>query len=237
MPDLIAGGARLLAYELSDYIKDMGTPDRLARVEQDLAAGRLAGGGAGGLPAVFLDRDGTLNELAGFLAHHEQLKLLPGAGEALRHLRQAGFRLVVVTNQPVIARGEASEADLAAIHAKLEWELGKDRAFLDGIYHCPHHPDGGFPGERSELKITCECRKPGGAMVDQAARDHGIDLARSWMIGDSTADIEMARRMGLRSVLVRTGEGGRDGKYQAVPDLVADSIAEAAEMIIAAGTP
>ena len=237
MPGLIAGGARVMSYESSEYIKDMGTPDRLGRVEQDLAAGRLAGGNASGFPAVFLDRDGTLNEEVGFLARHEQLALLPGAGDALRRLRQAGYRLVVITNQPVIARGEASEDDVAAIHRKLEWELGKARAFVDGIYLCPHHPDAGFPGERGELKGPCDCRKPGGALVDRACRDHGIDLARSWMIGDRTADIEMARRKGLRSVLVRTGEGGRDGKYQAAPDHVAADIGAAAEHIIAVGAP
>src|SRR5262249_58639565 len=111
-------------------------------------------------PAIFLDRDGTLIVENGYLRTANELQLLPGVAPALRSLRQAGYRLVVLTNQPVIARGEASEADVAATHRRLEWELGKEGAYLDGIYLCPHHPDRGFPGERSELKIPCQCRKP-----------------------------------------------------------------------------
>lgn len=238
IPGLLAAGARVLAYNSSEYIKDMGTPERLARVEKDMAAGRLdMGAQAAASPAVFLDRDGTLNHEVGFLASHEQFELIPGAGQALRALRQNGYRLIVVTNQPVIARGEASEADVAHVHRKLEWELGKQGAFVDGIYLCPHHPDSGFPGERAEMKGPCDCRKPGTAMVDQAASEHRLDLSRSWMIGDRTADIELARRKGLRSVLVQTGSAGQDDNYDTKPDHVATDIAAAAELIIAQGAP
>ena len=237
IPGLLAAKARVLAYSSSEYIKDMGTPERLAGVEKDMAAGRLAMGVQAASPAVFLDRDGTLNYEVGFLAHHEQFELIPGAGAALRSLRQHGYRLIVVTNQPVIARGEASEADVAAIHRKLEWELGKQGAFVDDIYLCPHHPDAGFPGERAELKGPCLCRKPGTALVDQAEAEHRLDLTRSWMIGDRTADIELARRKGLRSVLVQTGSAGQDQCYDAAPDFVAADIAAAAELILATGAP
>ena len=112
-------------------------------------------------------------------------------------LRQEGYRLIVLTNQSVIARGEACEADVASIHRRLEWELGKEGAYLDGIYLCPHHPHGGFPGERIDLKMKCECRKPATGLFERACAELRIDRARSWMIGDQTRDIEMARRSGV----------------------------------------
>jgi histidinol-phosphate phosphatase family protein len=235
--DILAGlvdrKARVLAYRSAEYIKDMGAPARLARVEADWRAGKIRLTGAGApRAAVFLDRDGTLNEERGFLARAADLHLIEGAGAALRELREAGFLLIVVTNQPVIARGEATEAEVADIHRKLEWELGKLGAFVDAVYLCPHHPDGGFPGERAELKTACDCRKPATGLIDQACRDFAIDHAASWIVGDSTRDVELARRAGVRSVLVATGNGGKDGRYEVRPDYVAADIAAAAELIV-----
>ena len=233
MAGLLARGGCVLAYRSNDYIKDMGTPARLGAVESDWRAGKLDLTKANAdVPAVFLDRDGTLNLENGFLRSVEDFELVAGAGAALRTLRQAGFRLVVLTNQPVIARGEASEADVAAIHRRLEWELGLAGAYLDAIYVCPHHPDRGFAGERSELKITCDCRKPATGLLRRACEDLHIDVAHSWMIGDQSRDIEMARRAGLRSVLVRTGLAGNDGKFAVEPDHVACDISTAAEYIV-----
>lgn len=233
IPSLVRRGARVLGYVTEDYIKDMGTPDRLARVERDLAAGKISLDYAKApRPTVFLDRDGTLNVDRNFLASPEGLDLLPGAGAALKALRQAGYHLVVLTNQPVIARGEASFDDVAAIHRKLGWELGKERAFLDGVYFCPHHPDGGFEGERPELKIACDCRKPATGLFQQACQDAAVDVAASWMVGDQTRDIEMARRAGLRSILLRTGAAGGDKAFEVFPDFTVDDIAAAAELII-----
>jgi D,D-heptose 1,7-bisphosphate phosphatase len=233
MPGLIASGAKVLAYRSAEYIKDMGTPERLARVEADLKSGKLDFANSDKpRAAVFLDRDGTLNVEKGFLASQDGLELLPGVGAALKALRQAGYSLVVVTNQPVIARGDASEDDVAAIHRRLEWELGKEGAYLDAVYLCPHHPDKGFAGERVELKIACDCRKPGTAMVEQACRELTLNKSASWMIGDQTRDIEMAHRAGLRSILVRTGTAGRDGNFAAKPDFTADDLLTAAHMIL-----
>jgi D,D-heptose 1,7-bisphosphate phosphatase len=225
----------VLAYRSSEYIKDMGTPERLQKVEADWQAGRISlAAPPGGRPAVFLDRDGTLNIDKGVRSPAD-VELFPGVGGALRTLREAGYRLVVLTNQPVIARGEVDEAQLALIHRRLQWELGKEGAFLDAIYVCPHHPEGGHPGERGELKLECDCRKPATGLCERACTELGLDKRRSWMVGDQTRDIEMARRAGLRSVLVRTGVGGSDGKFTATPDFVADNLAAAAEIILRHG--
>jgi D,D-heptose 1,7-bisphosphate phosphatase len=232
---LIASGGRVFAYRSHGYLKDMGTPTRLQQVESDYCSGLIHSKGADvRRPAIFLDRDGTLNVERGHLRRPEQLELLPGVGAALRSLRQAGFRLVVITNQSVVARGEASDADLAAIHCRLEWELGKSGAFVDAIYVCRHHPDRGFPGERVDLKFVCDCRKPATGLVERATRELQIDIASSWMIGDQTRDIETAHRAGLRSVLVQTGAAGGDGRFTATPDLVVPDLGTAAATILAA---
>jgi D,D-heptose 1,7-bisphosphate phosphatase len=234
MQGLLARGAKVLAYRSTEYAKDMGTPERLDKVEADWKAGRIAFQSADSLsPAVFLDRDGTLNEERGFLASPDELELIPGVCPALKALRNAGYRLVVLTNQPVLARGEVSDEKLAAIHRRLEWELGKEGAYLDGIYYCPHHPDAGFPGERVELKIECNCRKPNTGMVESACRELYLDPARSWMIGDRSMDIEMSRRAALMSVLVGTGAGGKDGKFDTVADYRVATLTEAAAVILA----
>lgn len=233
MLGLVAKGARVLAYRSSEYLKDIGTPARLQRADADWHAGKISLEASNRCrPTVFLDRDGTLNVEKGYLRTPEELELLPGVGLALRTLRQAGFRLIVLTNQPVIARGEATEAEVAAIHRRLEWELGKEGAYLDAIYVCPHHPDRGFPRERTELKTRCKCRKPGTGLFEQACRDLRIDVANSWMVGDQTRDIEMARRAGLLSVLVKTGGAGRDGQFTAAADHIVDDLAAAAGVIL-----
>jgi len=234
---LVARGDRVMAWRTADYIKDMGSLERLQSVERDWTAGRIRLPADGARrAAVFLDRDGTLNVERSYIRRSDEFELIGGVGPALRRLREAGFLLVVVTNQAVIARGEASEADVALIHRHLEWELGKQGAYLDAVYLCPHHPDAGFPGERRELKIACDCRKPATGLVERAYRDLNIDPAASWMIGDHTRDIEMARRAGLRSILVRTGHAGNDGAYDVRPDHIAADLAAAAE-IIAASVP
>jgi D,D-heptose 1,7-bisphosphate phosphatase len=231
---LMARGGRVFAYKSTEYARDMGTPTRLQQVDADWRAGKIDLMRPGrARPAVFLDRDGTLNIERGGVRRPEELELFPGVAEALIALRHAGFSLVVLTNQPVIARGETSERDLAAVHRRLEWELGKAGAYLDGIYVCPHHPDAGFPGERAELKIRCDCRKPSTGLLERACRDLSIDISKSWMIGDQTRDIELARRAGLRSVLLQTGAAGRDGRFQCAADHVAPDLRRAADYVLA----
>jgi len=231
-PRMLTEGVHLNGYRSPEYIKDAGTPARLDSVEADIRSGVVARGTlAVKRPAVFLDRDGTINEDTPFISRPEQLKLLPGAAKAVRMMREDGYRIVVVTNQPTIARGDCSVADLLRIHDHMEMELSREGAFLDGIYYCPHHPDKGFKGERVELKMKCECRKPGDGMIRQAARELNLDLKASWMIGDRTGDIQAAHKCGVRSILLRTGMGGRDGRYAVTPDATFDDLLSAARFI------
>lgn len=234
-PAMLAEGARLHGHVSFEYIKDIGTPARLDKAERHLASGLVARARRSSQQrAVFVDRDGTLNALNGHVARAEDLQLLPGAGAAVKRLNDAEYRVVLVTNQPVLARGEADVPALARIHARLESELGEAGAYLDAIHFCPHHPHKGYPGEVPELKRDCDCRKPAPGMVKAAVAAMNIDLAQSWLVGDSTADIALANAVGLRSILVHTGEAGRDGKYVATPDYVVPSIAEAAALIVGA---
>ena len=139
--------------------------------------------------AIFLDRDGTINKYVGFLTKSEDFELIPGVAEAIKMINKSGYLAIVVTNQPVIARGECTWEELRTIHDKMETELGKAAAFVDAIYVCPHHPDKGFEGERPEYKCDCDCRKPKAGMLLQASVDFNIDLSQSHMIGDSENDI------------------------------------------------
>ncbi|SFJ05371.1 HAD-IIIA family hydrolase [Methylobacterium brachiatum] len=232
-PALLERGAFLQGFNSFEYIKDLGTPKRLDTVYAHLRSGVVARASLRTPQAcVFVDRDGTLNALRDYVRRPEDLVLLPGAVEAVRRFNEAEQRIAVVTNQPVIARGECSPEGLRAIHAKLDMALGEAGAFIDRLYVCPHHPDAGFPGEVRALKVACACRKPQPGLILQAARDLNADLARSWMIGDSTSDLGAARNAGVRSILVLTGEGGRDGKYRVRPDFTVPDIAAAATFIL-----
>ncbi len=230
-PLMLSEGHSLAAYRSTEYIKDAGTPERLDKVETDWLSGRVAQG-RGLRPAVLLDRDGTLTAGAGLITSLDQLELLPGAAEAVRAVNRAGYLAVLVTNQPVIARGDLSLAGLREIHNKLETLLGREGAYLDRIYYCPHHPHSGYPGERAELKIDCACRKPKPGMIHQAAAELGIDLAQSWMVGDSTMDILTAHNAGIRSAVVATGNGGGDGRYPAEPTFRASGVDAAIARIL-----
>jgi histidinol-phosphate phosphatase family protein len=237
-PRMLADGARLNGYRSFEYIKDVGTPARVDKAERDLLSGAVARARRDRpQTAVFLDRDGVLNELRGYIRTPEDLELIRGAAEAVRALNRQGLRTVVVTNQPVLARGECTLSELRRIHAKLDVELGREGAYLDALFVCPHHPHSGFAGEVPALKIDCECRKPEIGLILKAAAELNIDLRQSWMIGDSTSDLLAARRSGLRSILVRTGEGGRDGRCPAEPDFTADDLRAAVELILRQAPP
>lgn len=232
-PRMLAAGRKLRGYNSPEYIKDCGTPKRLDKVCADYLSGRIERANLT-YPqrAVFLDRDGTLNLDTAFISRPEDFTLIPGAADAVRRLNQSEYRAVVVTNQPVVARGDCTAETLRAIHDKMETLLGLDGAYLDRIYYCPHHPDKGFAGEVAALKIKCDCRKPAIGMITRAQKDLNIDLAQSWFIGDTTTDMETGKRAGLKTILVETGSAGRDGKFDAKPDFTAPSVAEAVAIIL-----
>lgn len=199
---LIPSG-RVYAYDSPEYVKDMGTPERYRQVEQDLLRGRVRARNLDRKQkCIFLDRDGTLNVYKGFLTDIEELELVPGAAEAVKCINSSEYLAIVITNQPVIARGECSLKELEEIHNKLETLLGKEGAYIDALYYCPHHPDKGFTGERPEYKIDCDCRKPKPGMLLKAAEDYNIDLSQSIMIGDGKNDMEAGKAAGCQTILV-----------------------------------
>lgn len=194
---------RVFCYDSPEYVKDMGTPERYTQVQNDFISGRVhARNLKHKQKAIFLDRDGTINKLVGFLRNIEDFELLPNVPEAIRRINSSGYLAIVVTNQPVIARGEVSVSELEEIHNKMETLLGNEGAYLDAIYYCPHHPHKGFDGEIAELKIDCECRKPKPGMLLRAANDFNIDLSHSWMIGDSENDILAGKSAGCKTGLI-----------------------------------
>lgn len=196
-PNIPSG--KIFAYDTPEYIKDMGTPDRYYEVEKDLKTGKVkARNLRNKQKAVFLDRDGTINKYVGFLTKPDQFELLPGVAEAIKMINKSGYLAIVVTNQPVIARGDCTWEELQQIHDKMETELGKEGAFVDAIYICPHHKDKGFEGERPEYKYDCNCRKPKPGLLLQAAKDFNIDLRRSVMIGDSENDVKAGKNAGCQ---------------------------------------
>ena len=207
-PSCLDKGMRFFGYPSAEYIKDMGTPERYAEVCADVRSGRVAALNRRNLrPAVFLDRDGVINVEKGFLSREEDMELIEGAADGIARINAAGWLAIVVTNQPVIARGECSWEELGRINARMETLLGQGHAFLNDIYICPHHPDKGFPGERPEYKIACDCRKPAPGMLLKAAKDWGIDLSRSIMIGDHDRDVFAGENAGvMASVKIPSNE-------------------------------
>jgi D,D-heptose 1,7-bisphosphate phosphatase len=202
----IASG-RVFAYPTPEYIKDMGTPDRFAQVSADIENGMVKRKNLSvKQKCVFLDRDGTINTLNGFINKPEDFVLIEGAAEAIKRINALGYLAIVITNQPVIARGETSLETLDLIHQKMETDLGKAGAYIDDLFFCPHHPDKGFAGERPEYKIDCECRKPKPGMILKAAQKYNIDLAQSFMVGDDKRDILAGSNAGCRPVLVSSDQ-------------------------------
>lgn len=203
----LAGTGKMFCYNSPEYVKDMGTPDRYYSVCEDFKAGRVKGKNlVNKQKAVFLDRDGTINKYIGFLRDIDDFELIDGVASAIKAINASGYLAIVVTNQPVIARGEVSFEELQEIHNKMETLLGEQGAYVDAIYYCPHHPHKGYEGERPELKIECDCRKPKPGMLLQAAKDFNIDLEHSWMIGDGENDIAAGKNAGCHTALIATDE-------------------------------
>jgi D-glycero-D-manno-heptose 1,7-bisphosphate phosphatase len=183
--------------------------------------------------AVFLDRDGTVNEEVGYLRDLADLRLIPGAGDAIRRLNNAGLKVVLVTNQSGVARGYFPESLVHEAHERLDQMLSKEGARIDAVYYCPHHPTAG----KSSYTIVCDCRKPGTGLIDRAAQDLGIDVKQSYVVGDKWSDVELGERTGAHTILVRTGfapddPGNIRPTHLSDPDFIAHTIAEAADWII-----
>lgn len=232
-PKIVQDGQMMWAYKTHEYIKDMWTLERLQQVENDILSWKVARlNMQNKQKAIFLDRDGVLNEEVDNLSHIDDLHILPWTAEGLKTINKSEYLALVVTNQPMIAKGFLKETELDEIHKKLESEIGKEWAYLDDIYYCPHHPDRWFEGEIPELKIDCDCRKPKTGMIDRAVQQYNIDITNSWIIGDSTTDIQTGKNAWLKTVAVRTGYAWDDGKYSVTPDFVFQNLNEAAKFIV-----
>jgi D-glycero-D-manno-heptose 1,7-bisphosphate phosphatase len=182
-------------------------------------------------PAVFLDRDGTIIEDVGFLTTLDAMSLLPGAADAIRLLNEAGYPVIVITNQSGVGRGLFDERHVEATHAALRDAVARDGGRIDAFYYCPHHPESG--DER--YRTVCACRKPAPGLLRQAAADLGLDLARSWMVGDWWRDVEAGAAAGARTILLRSGFEGRHGTVSTPavrPDAILNNLMEAADWIL-----
>jgi mannose-1-phosphate guanylyltransferase/phosphomannomutase len=232
-PDVVRKGGILRAYSTPEYIKDLGTPDRLKKIEKDISSGKVTRWNRNNSrPAIFIDRDGVINREVDNLRRTSDFEILPNVIDAIREINQSDFLAIVVTNQPGISKGFLTAQKLHEIHKLLETQLGEKRAFVNHIYYCPHHPEKGFEGEVEDLKMECNCRKPAIGMILQAVEEYNIDISRSYFIGDSTTDILTAKNSALTAILVRTGFGGQDLKYDVSPDHVADDLFDAVNWIL-----
>lgn len=216
---------KMFCYDSPEYVKDMGTPERYYSVSEDCISGKIRRRNLKNLQkAIFLDRDGTLNEYKGFLRNMDDFELLDGVPEALKKINESGYLAIVVTNQPVIARGEVTTEELNMIHNKMETLLGEKGAYVDSLYYCPHHPHKGYDGEVVELKIECNCRKPKPGMLFEAAKDFNIDLSQSWMIGDSENDILAGQAAGCKTALIGKEHFGQEQTVCSLQEFVDKNI-------------
>jgi histidinol-phosphate phosphatase family protein len=222
---------QLFGYNTPEYLKDMGTPDRLELVERHYLSGRIARFHLSNKrAAIFLDRDGCINEEVSFVTSPEELLLYPYSAEAIHRINKSEYLAILATNQSAIARNLIDDAGLRRIHNKMETELGRSHAFVDAIYYCPHHPHGGFPGENAALKIDCHCRKPKSGMLLDAAAAYHIDLHNSWMIGDTERDVLAGKGAGCRTIGLYSGMGLKGAHTS--PDYMMETLKHAVDFII-----
>lgn len=218
----LPSGIDIYAYTTHELLKDMGTPERLKKLEELISNDHKTDE----KPVIFLDRDGTLNRITRgeYITDESQVELLEGVAEALNVMRSLGYLLVLITNQPVLARGDVDDEGLGKIHARLDYLLAEQGAYLDYKFICPHHPDHGFEGEIRELKFDCECRKPKIGLFRKAAEAIDIDYAKSWMVGDSDRDIEAGKRFGINTCIISKTQN-------LMADLHTESVSEFAKFV------
>jgi len=230
---LVNEGQAVYGYRSPEYIKDIGTVDRIHQTEKDVENGFIEEKCLKNKQTcIFMDRDGTINQYRGLVWKDEDFELEENACDAIKQINQSGKLAIVITNQPSVARGLCQIKDIETVHKKMSTLLGKEGAYLDDVYFCPHHPDKGYPEENPAYKISCECRKPKTGLIQKAVEQYHIDLSSSWMVGDTTVDIQTGKNAGLHTALVLTGEAGNDKKYDVAPDLVCKDLREAVEMIL-----
>ena len=223
------------AYRSCEYVKDIGTPERLERAERHLRTGRLQKLALRtSKPAVFLDRDGVINEERGGVHSPGEVSLIAGSAQAIKSFNDAGIPVICVTNQPDLAKGLMSWDDLRTVGGEIDYQLADEAgAYLDDILICPHHPERGWAGEVPELKVACDCRKPADGLLRAAASSHNLDLARSWLVGDRYCDIAAGLSAGARTILVSTGHNGNDkSRYSVEPTVRCPDLLSAAETIL-----
>lgn len=217
----LCGTGKMICYDSPEYVRDMGTPDRYETVYNDFASGIVKSKNLKNKQkAIFLDRDGTINKYVGFLRNIDDFELLPSVADAIKQINNSGYLAIVVTNQPVIARGEVTRKELQEIHNKMETLLGEEGAYLDAIYYCPHHPHKGYDGEVPELKIDCDCRKPKPGMLLKAAQDFNVDLSQSWMVGDGENDVKAGKAAGTHTALIGCDNYDQDIKSESLISII-----------------
>lgn len=232
-PLMLRDSEKLYGYKTAEYIKDMGTVDRLEKVSKDFFKGKIHKlSKKYKRHAIFMDRDGTLMEDIDLLHKAEDVEIFLFSASAIKKINNSNYMAFLITNQPMVARNLCDIPTVKEIHNKLETLLGEEGAYLNDIYFCPHHPDSGYPEENKEFKIDCTCRKPKPGMINRAVKKYNVDVESSWFIGDTTTDIQAGINAGLKTALVRTGKGGKDGKFNIVPDLVSDNIEDAVDYIL-----
>ena len=223
----------VFGYYSSEYVKDVGTVERIKKTSEDIQKNILEKKNLKHKQkCIFLDRDGTINIHKGLIVNPDEIELEKNVAQAIKQINSSEFITIIITNQPQVARGLCSIEDIENINKRLKTILGEQGAYVEDIYFCPHHPDKGYPEENKNYKIKCKCRKPGIELIEKAVLKYNIDLKNSWFIGDTTIDIQTGINAGMKTILLNTGEGGRDGKYNVVSDYMCDGILEAVNMII-----
>jgi histidinol-phosphate phosphatase family protein len=232
-PLVLQSGEVVRTYKTAEYIKDIGTIERLEKVSRDIICGKVKRfSKKNKRPAIFIDRDGTLVREVDLLHRVEDLELLSFSAAAIKKINNSDCLSFLITNQPVIARNLCDTSVIRQIHNKLETLLGIGGAYLNDIYFCPHHPERGYPGENPDFKVDCDCRKPKTGMINKAVKEYNVDVESSWVIGDRTTDIQTGKNAGIKTMLVRTGKAGQDGKFSASPDYVFNNIEDAVDFIL-----
>lgn len=220
-------------YKTPEYVKDSGTIERFIQISNEQQRGIWNSKNLGNFQrCIFLDRDGTINKYKGFVGELEEFELEDNAAEAIRMINSSDYLAIVVTNQSVVARGICDITEVENMHKKMEILLGEKGAYLDDIIFCPHHPDKGYPEENADYKIKCKCRKPLTGMIDRMIEKYNISKEQSYIVGDTTTDIQLGKNAGIKTVLVHTGQSGKDGKYHVCADVEADDILDAVRKIV-----